>query len=110
MEHVPRALVSNVFFFLFSQRKRNLPRTSYVELVLVVDNLRVGVSVHLSVCVYILFPMSCSDIPRCNVSPSVIFFLNPQYKFKKENETAVQEEMVEMANLLDGVSVHLKKR
>lgn len=46
------------------RRKRNLPQTSYVELVLVVDNLR--------------------------------------YKFKKENETAVREEMVEMANLLDG--------
>lgn len=26
-----------------------------------------------------------------------------QYKFKKQNETAVREEMVEMANLLDGV-------
>ncbi|KAM4524139.1 disintegrin and metalloproteinase domain-containing protein 9 [Odontesthes bonariensis] len=43
--------------------KRNLPQTSYVELVLVVDNLR--------------------------------------YTFKKQNETAVREEMVEMANLLD---------
>ncbi|XP_018554716.1 LOW QUALITY PROTEIN: disintegrin and metalloproteinase domain-containing protein 9-like [Lates calcarifer] len=46
------------------RRKRNLPETSYVELVLVVDNLR--------------------------------------YNFKKRNDTAVQEEMVEMANLLDG--------
>ncbi|KAM7381470.1 hypothetical protein PAMA_012353 [Pampus argenteus] len=46
------------------RRKRNLPQTSYVELVLVVDNLR--------------------------------------YNFKKKNETAVREEMVEMANLLDG--------
>ncbi|XP_074476040.1 disintegrin and metalloproteinase domain-containing protein 9 [Sebastes fasciatus] len=46
------------------RRKRNLPRTSYVELVLVVDNLR--------------------------------------YNFKKQNETAVREEMVNMANLLDG--------
>lgn len=27
---------------LFQQRKRNLPQTSYVELVLVVDHLRVG--------------------------------------------------------------------
>ncbi|XP_047464293.1 disintegrin and metalloproteinase domain-containing protein 9 [Mugil cephalus] len=45
------------------RRKRNLPQTSYVELVMVVDNLR--------------------------------------YRFRKENETAVREEMVEMANLLD---------
>ncbi|XP_053739324.1 disintegrin and metalloproteinase domain-containing protein 9 [Synchiropus splendidus] len=46
------------------RRRRNLPQTSFVELVLVVDNLR--------------------------------------YKYKKENEVAVREEMVEMANLLDG--------
>ncbi|CAG13324.1 unnamed protein product, partial [Tetraodon nigroviridis] len=46
------------------RRKRNLPQTSYVELVLVVDNLR--------------------------------------YNFKKQNETAVREETVELANLLDG--------
>nr|XP_046234103.1 disintegrin and metalloproteinase domain-containing protein 9 [Scatophagus argus] len=46
------------------RRKRNLPYTSYVELVLVVDKLR--------------------------------------YNFKKQNETAVREEMVELANLLDG--------
>ncbi|XP_041829179.1 disintegrin and metalloproteinase domain-containing protein 9 [Melanotaenia boesemani] len=46
------------------RRKRNLPQTSYVELVLVVDNLR--------------------------------------YNFKKKNDTAVRDEMVEMANLLDG--------
>ncbi|XP_015236789.1 PREDICTED: disintegrin and metalloproteinase domain-containing protein 9-like [Cyprinodon variegatus] len=46
------------------RRKRALPQTSYVELVLVVDNLR--------------------------------------YKYKKGNETAVREEMVQMANLLDG--------
>ncbi|XP_053197546.1 disintegrin and metalloproteinase domain-containing protein 9 isoform X2 [Scomber japonicus] len=46
------------------RRKRNLPDTSYVELVFVVDNLR--------------------------------------YKYKKQNETAVREEMVQMANLLDG--------
>ncbi|CAG5904884.1 unnamed protein product [Menidia menidia] len=52
--------------------KRNLPQTSYVELVLVVDNLR--------------------------------------YKFKKENETAVREEMVEMANLLDGYYKRLNIR
>uniref|UniRef100_A0A3Q4HAV8 ADAM metallopeptidase domain 9b n=1 Tax=Neolamprologus brichardi TaxID=32507 RepID=A0A3Q4HAV8_NEOBR len=44
------------------RRKRNLPQTSYVELVLVVDNLR------------------------------------------KNNATAVREEMVQMANLLDGFS------
>uniref|UniRef100_A0A8D2ZLR9 Disintegrin and metalloproteinase domain-containing protein 9-like n=1 Tax=Scophthalmus maximus TaxID=52904 RepID=A0A8D2ZLR9_SCOMX len=42
------------------RRKRTLPQTSYLELVLVVDNLR------------------------------------------KKNETAIREEMVEMANLLDG--------
>uniref|UniRef100_A0A3Q4BFY2 Peptidase M12B domain-containing protein n=1 Tax=Mola mola TaxID=94237 RepID=A0A3Q4BFY2_MOLML len=47
------------------RRKRNLPQTNYVELVLVVDNAR--------------------------------------YNFKKKNETAVREEMVGMANLLDGV-------
>ncbi|KAF0025554.1 hypothetical protein F2P81_022435 [Scophthalmus maximus] len=46
------------------RRKRTLPQTSYLELVLVVDNLR--------------------------------------YNFKKKNETAIREEMVEMANLLDG--------
>ncbi|XP_029311908.1 disintegrin and metalloproteinase domain-containing protein 9 [Cottoperca gobio] len=45
------------------RRKRNLPQTSYVELVLVADNLR--------------------------------------YVYKKQNETAVREEMVEMVNLLD---------
>ncbi|XP_034426955.1 disintegrin and metalloproteinase domain-containing protein 9 [Hippoglossus hippoglossus] len=46
------------------RRKRALPQTSYVELVLVVDNLR--------------------------------------YNFKQKNETAVREETVEIANLLDG--------
>lgn len=46
------------------RRKRNLPQTSYIELVLVVDNLR--------------------------------------YNYKKKNDTAVREEMVQMANLLDG--------
>uniref|UniRef100_A0A8C5HW23 Disintegrin and metalloproteinase domain-containing protein 9-like n=1 Tax=Gouania willdenowi TaxID=441366 RepID=A0A8C5HW23_GOUWI len=46
------------------RKRRNLPQTSYVELVLVVDNLR--------------------------------------YNFKKQNATAVTDEMVEMANLLDG--------
>ncbi|XP_049916706.1 disintegrin and metalloproteinase domain-containing protein 9 [Epinephelus moara] len=46
------------------RRKRNLPQTSYVELALVVDNLR--------------------------------------YNHKEQNETAVREEMVELANLLDG--------
>ncbi|XP_044033961.1 disintegrin and metalloproteinase domain-containing protein 9 isoform X2 [Siniperca chuatsi] len=44
------------------RRKRNLPQTSYVELVLVVDNLRYNL---------------------------------------KQNEAAVREEMVEMANLMD---------
>ncbi|XP_049614343.1 disintegrin and metalloproteinase domain-containing protein 9 isoform X3 [Syngnathus scovelli] len=46
------------------RKKRNLPQTRYVELVLVVDHLR--------------------------------------YQFKRENESAIFEEMVEMANLLDG--------
>ncbi|XP_047232371.1 disintegrin and metalloproteinase domain-containing protein 9 isoform X2 [Girardinichthys multiradiatus] len=46
------------------RKKRRLPQTSYVELVLVVDNLR--------------------------------------YIYKKRNDTAVREEMVQMANLLDG--------
>nr|XP_019938468.1 PREDICTED: disintegrin and metalloproteinase domain-containing protein 9-like [Paralichthys olivaceus] len=54
------------------RRKRTLPQTSYVELVLVVDNLR--------------------------------------YNFKKKNETAVREEMVQMANLLDGYYKHLNIR
>ncbi|XP_040885558.1 disintegrin and metalloproteinase domain-containing protein 9 [Toxotes jaculatrix] len=54
------------------RRKRNLPQTSYVELVLVVDNLR--------------------------------------YNFKKRNETAVRDEMVEMANLLDGYYKQLNIR
>ncbi|KAM8837490.1 disintegrin and metalloproteinase domain-containing protein 9 isoform 2-T2 [Spinachia spinachia] len=54
------------------RRKRNLPETRYVELVLVADNLR--------------------------------------YKFKKENETAVREELVQIANLLDGYYKELNIR
>ncbi|KAM4624254.1 disintegrin and metalloproteinase domain-containing protein 9 isoform 2-T2 [Polymixia lowei] len=54
------------------RRKRNLPQTSYVELVLVADHLR--------------------------------------FTFKKENETAVREEMVAMANLLDGYYKQLNIR
>uniref|UniRef100_A0A667XDW7 ADAM metallopeptidase domain 9b n=1 Tax=Myripristis murdjan TaxID=586833 RepID=A0A667XDW7_9TELE len=54
------------------RRKRNLPQTSYVELVFVVDNLR--------------------------------------YNYKKKNETAVREEMVQMANLLDGYYKQLNIR
>lgn len=54
------------------RRKRNLPQTSYVELVLVVDNLR--------------------------------------YTFEKNNATAVREEMVQMANLLDGYYKQLNIR
>ncbi|XP_008288652.1 disintegrin and metalloproteinase domain-containing protein 9 isoform X2 [Stegastes partitus] len=54
------------------RKKRNLPQTSYVELVLVVDNLR--------------------------------------YNFKQQNETAVREEIVEMANLLDGYYKQLNIR
>ncbi|KAI4871920.1 hypothetical protein NFI96_021139, partial [Prochilodus magdalenae] len=50
----------------FLRRKRNLPLTRYVELVLVVDNQR--------------------------------------FVFKKNNVTAVREEMVQLANLLDTVS------
>ncbi|XP_043958719.1 disintegrin and metalloproteinase domain-containing protein 9 isoform X1 [Gambusia affinis] len=46
------------------RKKRALPQTSFIELVLVVDNLR--------------------------------------YNYKKKNETAIREEMVQMANLLDG--------
>uniref|UniRef100_A0A8C2X518 ADAM metallopeptidase domain 9b n=1 Tax=Cyclopterus lumpus TaxID=8103 RepID=A0A8C2X518_CYCLU len=49
------------------RRKRNLPQTSYVELVLV-------------------------------------------YIYKKQNESAVREEMVQMANLLDGYYKHLNIR
>ncbi|XP_070708009.1 disintegrin and metalloproteinase domain-containing protein 9 [Pempheris klunzingeri] len=54
------------------RRKRNLPQTRYVELVLVVDNLR--------------------------------------YNLKERNETAVRDEMVEMANLLDGYYKQLNIR
>uniref|UniRef100_A0A3P9LVE5 Zgc:174164 n=1 Tax=Oryzias latipes TaxID=8090 RepID=A0A3P9LVE5_ORYLA len=54
------------------RRKRNLPETSYVELVLVVDNLR--------------------------------------YRFKDKNATAVRDEMVELANLLDGYYKELNIR
>uniref|UniRef100_A0A8C2Z0U9 ADAM metallopeptidase domain 9b n=1 Tax=Cyclopterus lumpus TaxID=8103 RepID=A0A8C2Z0U9_CYCLU len=54
------------------RRKRNLPQTSYVELVLVADHLR--------------------------------------YIYKKQNESAVREEMVQMANLLDGYYKHLNIR
>lgn len=31
--------------------------------------------------------------------------LNLQYNFKKQNETAVREEVVELGNLLDGVRI-----
>ncbi|KAM3859936.1 disintegrin and metalloproteinase domain-containing protein 9 [Diretmus argenteus] len=54
------------------RRKRVLPQTNYVELVLVVDHLR--------------------------------------YLYNKENETAVREEMVQMANLLDGYYKQLNIR
>ncbi|XP_067344084.1 disintegrin and metalloproteinase domain-containing protein 9 isoform X2 [Channa argus] len=54
------------------RRKRNLPQTNYIELVLVVDNLR--------------------------------------YNFKKQNETAVQVEAVEIANLVDGYFKQLNIR
>ncbi|KAF7669368.1 hypothetical protein LDENG_00199690 [Lucifuga dentata] len=54
------------------RRKRSLPETSYVELVLVVDNLR--------------------------------------YNFKENNDTAVREEAVEIANLLDGYFMKLNIR
>ncbi|XP_077359716.1 disintegrin and metalloproteinase domain-containing protein 9 [Festucalex cinctus] len=54
------------------RKKRNLPQTRYVELVLVVDHLR--------------------------------------YQFKQRNETAIREEMVEMANLLDGFYKQLNIR
>ncbi|XP_061562414.1 disintegrin and metalloproteinase domain-containing protein 9 [Phycodurus eques] len=54
------------------RKKRNLPQTRYVELVLVVDQLR--------------------------------------YQFKQGNETAIREEMVEMANLLDGYYKQLNIR
>ncbi|XP_038591463.1 disintegrin and metalloproteinase domain-containing protein 9 [Micropterus salmoides] len=54
------------------RRKRNLPQTSYVELVLVVDNLR--------------------------------------YNYMKRNDTAVQVQMVEIANLLDGYYKQLNIR
>ncbi|CAL8305833.1 unnamed protein product [Boreogadus saida] len=54
------------------RRRRNLPDTRFVELVLVVDNLR--------------------------------------YRIKQSNETAVTEEMVEMANLLDGYYKQLNVR
>lgn len=54
------------------RRKRNLPRTSYVELVLAVDKQR--------------------------------------YDFKKGNETAIRDEMVELANLVDGYYKQLNIR
>ncbi|XP_037319459.2 disintegrin and metalloproteinase domain-containing protein 9 [Pungitius pungitius] len=54
------------------RRKRNLPETRYVELVLVADNLR--------------------------------------YKVKNGNETAVREELVQIANLLDGYYKQLNIR
>ncbi|XP_031699270.1 disintegrin and metalloproteinase domain-containing protein 9 [Anarrhichthys ocellatus] len=54
------------------RKKRNLPETSYVELVLVADHQR--------------------------------------YTFKKNNETAVREEIVQMANLLDGFYKQLNIR
>lgn len=36
---------------------------------------------------------------------SLLPCLNFQYNFKKQNETAVREEVVELANLLDGVRI-----
>lgn len=63
--------------------------------------------------------VSCRHDPskRFNISPlkciliglslrnnaSLLPCFNFQYKFKKQNETAVREEAVELANLLDGV-------
>lgn len=34
---------------------------------------------------------------------AILSYFILQYNFKKQNETAVRDEMVEMANLLDGV-------
>ncbi|XP_029977977.1 disintegrin and metalloproteinase domain-containing protein 9-like [Sphaeramia orbicularis] len=68
--HTPFELGQSLMSLL--QKKRNLPETSYVELALVVDNLR--------------------------------------YVFRKQNETAVREEMVQMANLLDGYYKRLNIR
>ncbi|KAJ3607586.1 hypothetical protein NHX12_024637 [Muraenolepis orangiensis] len=63
---------SHTLTSLLRRRKRNLPQTSYVELVFVVDKLR--------------------------------------YELMGRNETAVTEEMVEMANLLDGYYKRLNIR
>lgn len=81
---------------LFQQRKRNLPQTSYVELVLVVDNLRVGANIYCFTCGFFRLIRNDALLLPC---------LNFQYNFKKQNETAVREEVVELGNLLDGVRI-----
>ncbi|XP_039643439.1 disintegrin and metalloproteinase domain-containing protein 9 [Perca fluviatilis] len=70
--HEPFEPGKSLTSLLRRKRSSNLPQTSYVELVLVVDNLR--------------------------------------YIMKKQNETAVQEEMVQMANLLDAYYKQLNIR
>ncbi|KAM3611188.1 uncharacterized protein V6R79_014697 [Siganus canaliculatus] len=62
------------------RKKRNSPQTRYMELVMVVDNLRVSAFIR----------------THLTYEPCAM------YHFKKQNETAVREETAEMANLIDG--------
>ncbi|XP_056153446.1 disintegrin and metalloproteinase domain-containing protein 9 [Lampris incognitus] len=50
------------------------------------------------------------NLPEPRYVELVLVADNLRYKFKKENETAVREEMVEMANLLDGYYKQLNIR
>lgn len=88
-----------------------------MELVLVVDNLRVGSLVCKREFVsFRLDPNTCFNISSLKgiifiglplIRNDALLFpcLNFQYNFKKRNETAVREEVVELTNLLDGVRI-----
>lgn len=77
--------------FLFQRKRAVLHKTHYVELLLVVDNLRVRARDDVKV--ISLWRTACHH---------VFFFL--QYNFMNRNATAVREEMVLLANLVDSVS------
>ncbi len=80
---------------LFQQRKRNLPQTSYVELVLVVDNLRVSVHISLWIRWYVseneLAASRCALLRHlsahrpCNSLLRMCFFYAVEYRAISHN-------------------------
>lgn len=46
-----------------------------------------------------------TQLPLIRNYASLLPCLNFQYNFKKQNETAIRQEAVELANLLDGVRI-----